>query len=311
MPPSQQPAPDLSVVIVTYNGRERALSTLESAIANAGEGIDIEWLVIDNGSTDGTPEAIEARWPQLSLRRGSNVGFAAGNNLALEKARGRYVLLLNPDVTVVDGTLADVVHALDGRPEVGAASVIQLGPDGGELLHSMRRFPSFGRQLAEAFGLSRLPMLHALQERVTDARGYQHERLADWLVGAFLVLRRDALAEVGRMDERFFLYSEETDLCYRIREAGWQNLHMPVMTVTHHQGGYSSPTLAAQLSYSKLLFAQKHYGRRRAAAMRAAMLAGHALRWAVRRPRAGDRAALRVLTGSSEPPFASGAAGRA
>jgi N-acetylglucosaminyl-diphospho-decaprenol L-rhamnosyltransferase len=313
MPPSQRPAPDLSVVIVTYNGRDQALATVESAMAHAGAGISIEWLVVDNGSTDGTPDAISSRWPAISVERGANVGFAAGNNVALARARGRYVLLLNPDVDVLQGILAELVDALDRRPEVGAASVIQRGP-GGELLHSMRRFPSPGRQLGEALGLARLPGLRSLQERVTDPAEYRRERDADWLVGAFLVLRREALSAVGRLDERFFLYSEETDLCFRLRGAGWQMKHLPFMTVTHHQGGYASPELAAQLSYSKLLFARKHRRRPAAALFRSALIAGHGLRLALAvalapfrpqlRSRAlGDWRALRVLVGTGPPPF--------
>jgi N-acetylglucosaminyl-diphospho-decaprenol L-rhamnosyltransferase len=304
--------PDLSVVVVTHNGRDMAIETLRSARAHTGA-LSVEWLVVDNGSTDGTPDALAAEFPDLVIERGANVGFAAGNNAALRRARGRYVLLLNPDVEIRSGTLERLVDELDSRPRLGAASVIQRGPEGA-LLYSIRRYPSAHRQLAEAAFSPRWPVGRALQEAVVDPRSYEREHEADWLVGAFLVLRAAALAEIGLLDERFFLYSEETDLCFRLRQAGWTVAHLPVMTITHHQGGYGSPELAAQLSYSKLLFFRKHHRRVTAGLLRSALIAGHAVRFAIAlagslarpqlRARArGDRLALAVLTGLAPPPF--------
>jgi GT2 family glycosyltransferase len=132
-------------------------------------------------------------------------------------------------------------------------------------------------------------------------------------VGAFLIARAEALAEVGPLDERFFLYSEETDWCYRFHLAGWGVTHLPVMSVTHHSSHASRPDLSAQLSYAKVLFARKHYGRARAGAIRAALALRHALRaapgigwgrpgWAARA--AAERRALAVVVGISSPPFA-------
>ena len=112
------PPPDLSVIVVTHGGMDLALTTLRSARSARGP-IDVEWLVVDSGSTDGTPDAIEREFPDMDVVRGPNVGFAAGNNQALRRARGRYVLLLNPDVELLKGTLADVVSALDERPGGG------------------------------------------------------------------------------------------------------------------------------------------------------------------------------------------------
>src|SRR6185436_4634418 len=141
-------APDLSVIVVTHDGAERALATLASARDATGD-IVAEWHVVDSGSTDGTPAAIEQRFPEIALTRLQNVGFAAGNNVALREARGRYVLFLNPDIEIVAGTFADLVAALDARPQVGAASVVQTWPDG-TLQRTIRRFPTPVRQLGEA-----------------------------------------------------------------------------------------------------------------------------------------------------------------
>jgi N-acetylglucosaminyl-diphospho-decaprenol L-rhamnosyltransferase len=273
--------PDLSVVVVTHNGREAALATLRSAVANAGP-IAAEWLVADSGSSDGTPEALEQEFPDARVFRCANLGFAHANNVALQAARGRYLLLLNPDVEIEKGSLAHLVAALDERPEVGAASVLQRGSDGG-LLPSIRRFPSPLRDLGEALFCPRWPLLRHVQELDLDFDLYFAERRADWLSGAFLVARREAAEGVGPLDERFFLYSEEIDWCYRIRREGWEIRHLPVMEVIHHCGG-SSPERVAELGHSRVLFARKHFGRARAAAIRGALVLNHVLRLAVLAP---------------------------
>ncbi len=305
--------PDLSVITVTHNGCEMALRTLRSALANRGDA-SVEWLVVDADSSDGTADAIEHELPEIRVLRRENRGFAASNNVALSEARGRYVLLLNPDVEFQGGTLGELVVAMDARPELGIASVIQRGP-GGELQPSIRRFPSPLRSLGESLFAAHWPALRTLQELETRPRMYENERQVDWLVGAFLIARREAVEAVGPLDERFFLYSEEIDWCYRFWRAGWPVAHLPQMTVTHHCGGRSHGDLMAQLSYSRLLFAEKHYGRMRAFGIRAALALGHALRIVIFAPAAlaspaqrqrvrAEQAGLRVILGRSGPPLA-------
>ncbi len=308
-----EPAPDLSVIVVTHNGRERALATLRSARAAVRE-TTVQWLVVDSGSTDGTPDAVALEFPDVELLRRANRGFAAGNNAALACARGRFVLLLNPDVDIPAGGLDRLVAALEHRPEIGLASVTQRGADGA-LQPSIRRFPTPARDLGEALFASRWPVLRTLQEPETRAERYHDERQVDWLVGAFLIARREALAEVGLMDERFFLYSEEIDWCYRFWQAGWPVVHLPLIEVIHHVGGRSTGDLVAQLSYSRMLFAAKHYGRLRRLGIRFALGLGHALRLAVLGPAAlrsgaarervaAERGGFAVILGLSGPPLA-------
>jgi GT2 family glycosyltransferase len=273
--------PDLSIVVVTHNGRKLALATLRSALANVGP-IEVELLVADSGSTDGTPEAIEGELPAARVIRCANLGFAHGNNVALERATGRYVLLLNPDVEIERGTLAGLVEALDERPGVGAAGVVQRAAHGA-ILPSIRRFPSPARDLGEALFCARWPVLRQFQELDMDFDRYFDERAADWISGAFLIARRETVEQVGPLDERFFLYSEEIDWCYRIRRAGWDIRHLPVMEVTHHCGG-NSPERSAELGHSRVLFARKHFGPSRAALIRCALALGHALRMALLAP---------------------------
>ncbi len=305
-------APDLSVVVVTHNGREMALTTLRSALAATGTA-SVEWLVVDAGSTDGTPDAIEEEFGQARVLRRENRGFAASNNVALEEARGRYVLLLNPDVEIRSGTFGELVAAMDARPELGLASVVQRGADGA-LQPSIRRFPSPLRSLGEALFAAHWPVLGTLQQADTRPSRYEREGSVEWVVGAFLIARREAVQAVGPMDERFFLYSEETDWCYRFWQAGWPVAHLPVMVITHHSGSGKGGDLMPQLSHSRLLFATKHYGLTASAGIRASLALRHAIRVVVFgaatifRPAQRSRvraewASLRVILGLSAPPL--------
>lgn len=309
--------PDLSIVVVTHNGREMALKTLRSARAARGVA-SVEWLVVDAGSSDGTPDAIEREFGDVRVFRRENRGFAASNNVALEVAQGRYVLLLNPDVEVLQGDLGELVAAMDERPGLGMASVVQRGTNG-ELQASIRRFPSPLRSLGESLFAAYWPVLRSFQELETRPASYSRETAADWLVGAFLIARREAVRAVGPLDTRFFLYSEEIDWCYRFWQAGWPIAHLPLIEVTHHAGKRSRGDLMAQLSHSRLLFAEKHYGVGRRAAIRAALALGHVIRIgvfglpALVRPAArervrAERAGLRVIFGSPPPlgPYAMG-----
>jgi GT2 family glycosyltransferase len=304
--------PDLSIIVVTHNRPELAIATLRSARAAIG-GLETEWIVIDSGSSDGTPEAIESAFADVQVQREENIGFAAANNRGLPHARGRYVLLLNPDVEIDAGTFEELVAKLDERPEIGLASVIQNAPDG-RLQYSVRRFPSPWLGFGEAIAAAGWTPMRRWREEEPRSALYKTELAVDWVVGAFLIARAEALNQVGGLDERFFLYSEEIDWCYRFSEAGWTVAHLPVMAITHHTGYVPRPDLCAQLSYAKILFAQKHYGRGRALTIRAELALRHALRalaggilgrvkpeWDARAK--AERHALAVVLGLTEPPF--------
>lgn len=304
--------PDLSFVIVTHNGREMALSTLRSARAALG-GLRAEWIVADSASSDGTPEAIECEFDDVEVLRVPNRGFAVGNNVGIARARGRYVLLLNPDVEVLEGDFEGLIAALDSRPDVGIASVVQRGTDG-ELQFSMRRFPSPARDLGESLFAARWPVFKSMQELDQGVERYGRETSADWVVGAFLCARAETIASIGPMDERFFLYSEEIDWCLRAHQSGWDVRHLPLMTMTHHAGRRDRGDLMAQLAYSRSLFAAKHHGALGALGIRAALALGHVLRIVLRVPSAvvkgparqrigAEAGALRVLLGLGEPPL--------
>jgi hypothetical protein len=303
------PATDLAVVIVAFNSRgwlEPCLSTL----LGAADGLALDVVVVDNGSTDGSAELVEERFPEVTVLRAENRGFAAGNNAGLREVRDApFVLLLNPDTEVREGTLADAVTALRARPEVGVLGVRQVLADG-TLWPTIRRFPTVRRALGQALASESWPSRPRWAgERELDLSLYSGPVACDWMSGSFLLLRREALDAAGFLDERFFLFAEETDLCLRVRRAGWGVLHAPAMTIVHHadKGGVR-PRMLAQDAYARGQYARKHFTPMRARAYVAALALGHALRAAApAKPgstrRAAARLALSTLLGRTPPPF--------
>ena len=311
MLPDHGDCPDLAIVIVSTNEGHWLDACLSSVFARAGRA-RLDVVVVDNASTDCTREVVESGFPEARLVRSSNRGFAHGNNRGLETTAARYVLFLNPDTQVVEGTFGEIVAQLDARPDVGLVGVRQLTPDG-ELFPTIRRFPNATRALGDALRSEGWPVRPAWAgERVLNRSAYEFESECDWTSGSFMLARREALQSAGFMDERFFIYSEEPDLCLRIKRAGWRVLHVPTMTIVHHacKGGIR-PKMIAQDLYARRQYAEKHF----AAPHRAAYLAAVAIRHLVRAlPGGADapqtaarrdaaRLALRTLAGRAGAPF--------
>jgi N-acetylglucosaminyl-diphospho-decaprenol L-rhamnosyltransferase len=241
-----------------------------------------------------------------------NRGFAHGNNRALMTTDARYVLFLNPDTEVVDGTLEGLVAYMDRCPELGLAGVRQIDA-GGELFPSARRFPSVTRAFGEALGPERMPFTASwLGECELDMSRYDVEFDCDWTSGSFMLVRREAIESAGFLDERFFIYSEEVDLCLRVKQAGWALRHVPLMTIIHHAGkGGVSPRMEAQLAFARRQYAHKHFRPARRAGFLAAIGLRHLGRWLAfslvrrsdARARHAHRRALRTLVGLGQPPF--------
>lgn len=303
-------APDLAVIIPSADSGGWLRTCLPTVFASAA-GIDLEVIVPDNGSSDDTA-AVVSEFAGARLLPCENHGFAHANNRALATTQARYVLFLNPDTEIVEGTLGTLVRRLDELPHVGLAGVRQV--DAAGAVHpTMRRFPGVRRQLFEALAGERWPLIRSgYGERELDVRRYEEEFDLDWTVGSFMLTRREALQSAGWMDERFFLYSEEVDLAYRIRRAGWTVRHLPQMTIVHHTGRTAvSEVAAAQYAFSRRLYARKNLGRVRgtaflaAAGLRAAARLVHSAlghRTGGSAPAAQWRA-LRVLAGRDGPPY--------
>jgi GT2 family glycosyltransferase len=262
---------DASVIIVSFNTREilrACLSELFLAIRVR----DIEVIVVDNASRDGSADMVAADFPQAQLLRSqTNLGFAAANNLAFRVAVGRYIILLNPDTLIAIYALDAALGHMDASPDVGLAGGRLVGRDGLNQ-PSARQFPSLFNELLVLSGLAaRFPRsrLFGRFDR-TWADPYLSAEV-DWVPGAFVIIRHDALQQVGEFDERFFLYYEEVDLCRRFKKLGWKIWYWPDIEV-EHLGGESSRTVenveftssGSQLILwrmrSGLLYYRKHHG---------------------------------------------------
>jgi len=285
---------DVCVIIVSHNGKRWLDAALRTLYASAGD-LDLDVVVVDNGS-DGSAVHVEEHFPESRTIVCANRGFGAANNEALATADARYVLFLNPDTEFLAGGLDCLVASLDRRPHIGLAGVRQVG-GGGELAPSIRRFPSTLNMLAEALAIERIPVLRRfLGERVLAPSAYERETACDWTSGSFMLARRKALADSGGFDERFFLFSEETDLCRRLKDAGWGVAHLPLVTIRHFESERSAtPRMEAQAAYARLQFARKHFAR--VAPYRLAMV----LRYALRARREAGRAALETVLKDEAP----------
>lgn len=250
----------ISVVIVSWNVKRLLLECLRSLEAESG-GHELEVFVVDNASTDGGPAEVLRAFPEVRvIQNTKNVGFAAANNQGLRLAGGEFVLLLNPDTLMLSGSLLALVEFLQAHPQIGAVGPLVLNPDG-SLQHSCSPFPALQREAARLF---HLPGVRSDGYYSMEAWNQNLPRPIDVLLGACILFRRTALDQVGMMDEGFFMYSEEVDLCWRLAKAGWQSYWVPGARIIHY-GGQSTQQVAGEmflrLYEGKLKFFRKHQGR--------------------------------------------------
>ncbi|WP_129672311.1 glycosyltransferase family 2 protein [Candidatus Chloroploca sp. Khr17] len=247
------PQADVTIVIVNWNTRQLLLDCL-AALPEATEGITAETWVVDNGSVDSSVAAVREAFPEVQIiANRDNRGFATANNQAIRASDGRHVLLLNSDTIAQPASITRLVHFLDTHPEVGIVGSRLLNADG-SLQRSWALFPNL---LTELVG--KKIRLRWRYPTIDGTIAYS----TDWIDGAVLMIRRGILGQVGLMDERYFMYTEEVDWCYRTRQAGWKVCYLPASEVIHF-GGQSSKRSAtrmkAELYLSKLRFFGKHYG---------------------------------------------------
>ena len=217
---------DLSVSIVNTNSRELLLACLESLAP-----VEAEIVVLDNASEDGSAAAVRERFPHVRvIEQEHRAGFGSNHNTVIRATTGRYVYVLNEDTTANDWSFERITEYLDAHPQVAALGPRLVYPDG-RLQDSAWRFPT---PLVSTMGLATLGRLGVKQSKGASVRP------VDWVMGAALVLRREALDQVGLFDEDFFLYSEEVDLQARLRQAGWETHYFPELTVVHHESQFSA-----------------------------------------------------------------------
>lgn len=261
----------LSIIIVNWNVRDLLRSCLRS-VQGEIEPDQAEIIVVDNASADGSVAMVEDEFPNVRvLANAYNAGFSAGNNQGLEMAQGRYVLFLNPDTEVRPGALKRLQAFIDQRPQVGCVGPRLLNPDG-STQSSRRSFPRLSLAFVESTVLQRyLRRLPALRRFYREDSPDDRPQQVDWIVGACMLLRREALDLVGGFDERFFMYSEEMELCYRLRRAGFEVWFVPEAEVMHHEGASSRQDLFRRnvnFHESRYRFFRKHQGLAPALALR-------------------------------------------
>jgi GT2 family glycosyltransferase len=255
---------DLSIIIVNWNTRELLAKCLGCVEATAAT-ITYETIVVDNNSSDGSQEMVRAQFPNVNLIANSdNKGFATANNQGIAISQGRYVLLLNSDAFVKENTLDSMVAFMDKHLEAGMGGCKLLYEDG-RLQPSCATFPTLATEFYIAVGLDKLfPKSNVFGKYLMTDWDYGTMREVDVIMGAFMLVRKSVIDQVGMMDEAFFMYSEEVDWCYRFKAAGWKILFTPEVECIHVWGGSSRAVkieTLIRLYRARVQFFRKHYGR--------------------------------------------------
>lgn len=269
----------VAVVVVTYD----ALPWIEQCLTSVRS---VETVVVDNGSSDGTVAFVRERFPDVRVIETENRGLGAGWNIGIRETSSQYVLLLNADAWLAEGALELLVEFADTRPRAAVVGPRLLNPDG-TLQRSVRGFPTVWRLATEYLFLRKLA-LGSSALNAFYAGGFDHdvERDVEVVMGACMLLRREAIEQVGDCDEDYFLFSEETDWCFRFREAGWRVVFFPGAECLHVRGASHSGRLYRENLRGHLLFLSKHRGPKVAERARRLLLVSLRLRGLVFR---GDR----------------------
>lgn len=268
-------APALDVVIVSFRSRDLVRACLASLRAHPPASGAQVW-VVENASRDGTSEMVQAEFPEVELISSeTNLGFSAGNNLAIRRGRAPYVLALNPDTRVTEGALDRLIGLMEANPTIGITGC-RLEREDGTFDHAARRsFPTPLGALGHFTGLGRRS---SASQRLAQYRAPSVESgPVDAVNGAFMLMRRRALESVGLFDEGYWMYMEDLDLCYRFAEAGWTTWYEPAVSVLHVKGGSSGKYRSARLNYAfhygMYRFYRTHYAERNTVALNLAVYA--------------------------------------
>ncbi len=252
----------LSVVVVSYNVKHYLWQCLRSLFL-AAQDIDMEVFVVDNNSSDGSVSYLRERFPQVHyIQNAENQGFSRANNQAIRLAKGEYVLLLNPDTLLTSHTLTDCLHFMDAHPEAGATGVAMYGHNGAFARESRRGLPTPWTSFCKMTGLCALfPNSRRFGRYYMQYLDKQNPAQIEVISGAFMLIRSEAIRQVGLLDEDFFMYGEDIDLSYRLLKGGWQNWYVP--TPILHYKGESTQKSSYRYVYvfynAMLIFFDKHY----------------------------------------------------
>jgi len=265
---------DISVVIVSWNvsGLLRdCLNSLADDVAGGG----VEAIVIDSFSADDSVAMVQSEFPWVRLvAEPHNVGFARGSNIGIEMASGSKILILNPDTVVSDGALAAMGQFMDDDPGLAVVGPTLRSP-GGTIQSSRRRFPTFVLALFESTWFQRFAPKSLIDSYFFEELPYDMPAEVDWISGACMLVRREAIAEVGTFDEAYYMYSEELDWCRRFKDAGWKVAYTPSAVVMHYEGKSSEQAVEARHKHfqrAKLRYFAKYHGMTRAQLLRLFLL---------------------------------------
>ncbi len=277
---------DVSIIIVNWNA-EALLARCLRCVQTTVEKVGYEVIVIDNASTDGSIAMLKQDFPDvIRIENADNRGFAGANNQGMAIAQGRYWLLLNSDAFVEPGTIDAMVAFADAHPEAGMTACKLLYEDR-RLQPSCYNFPTLKTEFYTALQLDKLlPKSREFGQFLMTWWDFNDVREVDVVMGAFMLVRREAVQQVGMMDASYFMYSEEVDWCYRFMQAGWKIIYNPTVQTVHLWGGSSKQVkteMFLQMHRSKIEYFRKNYGR----------LSAFLLKWIM-----GFGAVLRVVPGS-------------
>jgi N-acetylglucosaminyl-diphospho-decaprenol L-rhamnosyltransferase len=268
---------DVTVISVSHNAGGDLCRSLVSLTPALGS-LRSRMIIVDNGS-DGAGDLAAAALPGASVLHCDNRGFAHACNLGARATDARYLLFVNPDTEWVQGDVSSIVAECEAHPRVAVVGVRQVRDDG-QQWESIRRFPTPLRTAAEALGVAALGRVgQRCTETVTDPGKYLAPTRCDWVAGSFMLVRTEAFWAVDGFDERFFLYSEEADLCLRMSHAGWEIRYSPDLTIRHAGAAYGTdPMTEARLVLARRQYAAKHFGRWGGRFARAGLAVRYALR---------------------------------
>lgn len=260
---------DLSIVIINFNTK-KLVSELVSSIYKKTKKINFEVIIVDNASSDGSLSVLRKLAKKSNLdfiENSNNLGFAAGNNIGIKKAKGRYILLLNSDVLITSNSLGDMVNWMDEHADVGISTCMLKNKDG-----SIQGTGGFFPNLSRVFSwmiIQDFPFVdnfikpfHPMKEKSpTKANSfYEKPRELDWVTGAFFLMRNEVIVNVGDLDEKYFMYTEETDFCFRAKKKGWKVWYVPQFSVIHYGGASGTREFSVLSEYKSIKrFYKKHY----------------------------------------------------
>lgn len=263
--PAEGAAPDVSIIVTNYNTRDLLRACFASMEGRLGRPW-LEVILVDNASADGSAEMTREEFPDVRVFvQERNEGFAHANNRGIRASRGRHVLILNSDTEIVDDALERMRDHMDVHPDIGALGARLLNTDGTVQL-SCRSFPSYRTVLFHRYSLmTRLfPRNRYSAEYLMTDTNHDETMDVDWVSGACMMVRRETMDAVGLLDEGFFMYAEDVDWCYRMKQAGWRVCYLPQAEVRHHIGR-STRNVPYRMTYerhrSMWRFYRKHYSR--------------------------------------------------